>query len=97
MRLYPLALILLAGCTHTIVKVPEPVVRTVEVKVPVDDPACVRAAMKRIGPAPAYPDAPEKLRAAANIFERVQLILAGRAMRAAREDALTAALEVCGG
>lgn len=86
-----IAALALAGCAHT----PEPEIRTVEVKVPVDDPACAREAVARLGEAPAYPDTPEALRAAPNLFERVKLILAGRELRIAREAALKDALEVC--
>jgi hypothetical protein len=86
-----IAALALAGCAHT----PEPEIRTVEVKVPVDDPACAREAVARLGDAPAYPDTPEAIRAAPNLFERVKLILAGRELRIAREAALKDALEVC--
>ena len=86
-----LAALALAACAHT----GEPEVRTVEVMVPVDDPACARAAVERLGAAPAYPDTPEALRAAPNLFERVKLLLAGRELRMAREAAITDALEAC--
>ena len=86
-----IAALALAGCAHT----PEPEIRTVEVKVPVDDPACAREAVARLGEAPAYPDTPEALRAAPNLFERVKLILAGRELRIAREAALKDTLEAC--
>ena len=86
-----IAALALAGCAHT----PEPEIRTVEVKVPVDDPACAREAVARLGEAPAYPDTPEAIRAAPNLFERVKLLLAGRELRIAREAALKGALEAC--
>lgn len=86
-----IAALALAGCAHT----PEPEIRTVEVKVPVDDPACAREAVARLGAAPAYPDTPEAIRAAHNLFERVKLLLAGRELRIAREAALKDALEAC--
>lgn len=86
-----IAALALAGCAHT----PEPEIRTVEVKVPVDDPACAREAVARLGEAPAYPDTPEAIRAAPNLFERVKLLLAGRELRIAREAALKDALEAC--
>lgn len=86
-----IAALALAGCAHT----PEPEIRTVEVKVPVDDPACAREAVARLGAASAYPDTPEAIRAAPNLFERVKLILAGRELRIAREAALEDALEAC--
>lgn len=86
-----IAALALAGCAHT----PEPEIRTVEVKVPVDDPACAREAVARLGEAPAYPDTPEAIRAAPNLFERVKLLLAGRELRIAREAALADALTAC--
>jgi len=87
-----MAALLLAGCAG---QTPEPVIRTVEILTPVDDPACARSALAAIGPAPVYPDNPEAIRAASNIFERVQLILAARELRRAREAALEAALKAC--
>lgn len=90
-RMVAIAALALAGCAHT----PEPEIRTVEVKVPVDDPACAREAVARLGAAPAYPDTPEAIRAAPNLFERVKILLAGRELRIAREAALKDALEAC--
>lgn len=75
---------------------PEPVVRTVEVRVPYDDPRCVREALARLGAAPSYPDTDAALRSAETVFRGVQLLQAGRLLRIAREAALTAALEACG-
>lgn len=74
---------------------PEPIIRTVEVKVPVDDPACARAAVEELGTAFLYPDTDAALRAAADLFERVKLLMAGRELREAREAALTGALVEC--
>lgn len=74
---------------------PEPIIRTVEVRVPVDDPACARAAVERLGEAPAYPDTSAALTAAADLFERVKLLLAGRELRSAREVALGDAIKAC--
>lgn len=87
-------MILLAGCTTT-QHIPEPIIKIQEVKVPVDDPACAREAVARLGDAPAYPDTPEALRAAPNLFERVKLLLAGRELRIAREAAVADALKAC--
>jgi hypothetical protein len=92
-RLTLIAALALAGCSTP--APPEPIIRTVEVQVLVDDPACAREAVARLNPAPAYPDADEALRAAPNLFERVKLLLAGRLLRAAREAAITDALEAC--
>jgi len=85
----------LAGCATTQAPPPEPIVRMVEVKVPVDDPACPRAAVAELGTAPAYPDTDGALRMAADLFERVKLLLAGRELREAREAALIGALAEC--
>lgn len=85
----------LAGCSTTRVERPEPIIKTVEVRVPVDDPACVREAKAKLGPAPAYPDTDAALKAAPNLYERVKLVMAGRELRRAREAALAAALEGC--
>lgn len=74
---------------------PEPIIRTVEIKVPVDDPACAREAVARLGAAPAYPDTGEAIRSAADLFERVKLLLAARELRIAREAALADALKAC--
>lgn len=75
---------------------PEPQIRTVEVRVPYDDPACVRAALERLGPAPDYPDSDAALAAAQTVFQGVQLLRAGRVLRIAREAALSDALRACG-
>jgi len=83
--------IALAGCGHR----PLPEIRTVEVLVPVDDPACARAAVARLGDGPAYPDTPAAITSAADLFARVQLLLAARQLRIAREAALAAALKAC--
>lgn len=74
---------------------PEPIIRTVEIKVPVDDPKCAREAVERLGEAPAYPDTGEAIRSAADLFERVKLLLAARELRIAREVALANALKAC--
>jgi hypothetical protein len=50
-----------------------------------------------LGAAPAYPDTEAALAAARDIFGGVQLLLAGRALRQARERELEAALAVCTG
>jgi hypothetical protein len=62
------------------------------IEVPI--PMTVKCAEK-LGPAPAYPDTPEALRAAPNIFERTKLLLRGRALRDARAAELTAAIAGC--
>lgn len=89
-----IAAILLTGCGGRLPP-PEPIIRTVEIKVPVDDPACAREAVARLGGAPAYPDTGEAIRSAADLFERVKLLLAARELRIAREAALADALKAC--
>ena len=84
------ATLLLAACGGG--ERPEPQIRTVEVQVPVPVPC---DAAGRLGPAPAYPDTDEALRAAADIFAQTQLLLAGRALRIARLDGAEAALRTC--
>lgn len=89
------ACLALAACGTTRIERPEPIIRTVEVKVPVDDPACAREAVERLGAAPVYPDTGEAIRSAADLFERVKLLLAARELRIAREAALADALKAC--
>ena len=78
---------LLAGCNtprgEASVKI-----QIVKVPVPV---ACA----PDLGPEPTYPDTPEALEAAGNIFERVKLLLAGRIERQQRLAVLNAALKAC--
>lgn len=88
------AMLSLAACSTTQAPPPEPIIRVVEVKVPVDDPACARKLMSELG-AVAYPDTDEAIQAAANLFERVKLLLAGRELREAREAVTMGALAEC--
>lgn len=87
-------ILLLAACQTA--QAPEPVVRTVEVRVPVDDPRCVREALARLGTVE-YPDTDEALATADTVFRGVQLLQAGRILRIAREAALLGAMRACGG
>jgi len=64
--------------------------RTVDLPTPI-------ACRADVGPPPVYPDTDDTLRAAADLFERVKLLAAGRLMRMARERDLTAALGACSG
>lgn len=89
------ATLLLAGCGVGDVRPPEPQIKIVETKVPVDDPACVRAALAKLGPQPVYPDSPAAIQAAPDIEARTRLILAGRELRKQRSEALIAALQEC--
>lgn len=88
-----LVAILLTGCATRPLRQPEPIIRTVEVKVPVPQPC---PALQRIRPAPAYPDTAKAIQGAADIFERVKLLLAGRELRIAREASAEAAMGACG-
>ena len=69
-----------------------PVLRTVEVKVPL-----AVACDPKIGPAPSYPDSDEALTEAPDLFERVKLLLAGRELRKGREAELEAGIRGCSG
>lgn len=84
----------LAGCSTAHLPPPEPIIRTVEVQVPVDNPECPRKALAELGN-PAYPDTDDALRMAADLFERVKLLLAGRELREAREAVVIGALAEC--
>ncbi len=90
-----IAAVLLAGCAGGNRERPEPIIKTVAVKVPVDSPDCAREAIAELGGPLAYPDTKEALAAAENLFERVKLLLAARTLRIAREQALTDALAIC--
>lgn len=91
-KAFLLASSLLAGCA-TGNRVPlEPTVRTVEVRVPVVVPC---PALERLGPRPNYPDTNPALTAAIGIADKVRLLLAGRVLRMAREDAAEAAMQAC--
>lgn len=85
-----LACLILTACATR--PPPEPIVRTIEVAVPVATPCRVS-----VGPAPSYADADDALRAAGDIFEAMKLRIAGREQRQAREAILEAALEGCAG
>lgn len=86
-----LALALLAtGCAKP--PIPEPIVRTVEVLVPVPVPC-----RPDVGPEPVYADDPALLAAAPDVFEAMKLRIAGREQRRAREAVLVAALAGCAG
>ena len=84
----PLATI---GLALTACATSEPRIITKEVRVPVPV-ACAASP----GPDPAFSDTPEALRAAADLFEQVKLLLAGRAQRDARLAELKAAVAGCG-
>lgn len=78
----------LAACETT--PRPEPRVEIREVRIPVAVPCA-----KDPGPAAAFSDTTEALRAAGDIFAKVKLLLAGRDQRDARLAELGAAIEGC--
>lgn len=88
-----LVLLALAGLVTACATQPPTVatVRTVEVKVPVPTP-CIPAAL---GPAPAYPDTAETLRAAPDAADRYRLVAAGRLLRDQRLAELEPVVEGC--
>lgn len=86
------AILLLCGSLTACASTPEPKIITRTVNVPI--------AVKCAAPLtaePIYSDTPESLRAAPDIFSRVQLLLAGRDQRGARIAELTAAISGCVG
>src|SRR5579862_8828983 len=85
-----LALALLSGCASGPAQTPPVQVRTVEIPTP------VRCAPD-LGPEPDYPDTDAALRAAPDLFSRVQLLVAGRLLRIARDAEKSAALAQCAG
>jgi hypothetical protein len=91
-RVILLALLALCGCATTPPPVPEPIITTVEVKVPVTVPCVPDGYNKK---APAYVDSDPALKAAADAAERYQLLWGGRAQRIARERENEAALAGC--
>lgn len=82
----------LGGCKTTGDVEPQPVVKTVEVKVPVTVPC---KALEQLGVEPFYPDTNKALQQAADIFEQVRLLMAGRLMRIQRLDEYVTARADC--
>lgn len=85
----------LTGCTTPR---PEPIVRTIEVRVPVKVP--VRVPMKipcaaRVAPKPRYAD--QNAAGQPDVFAQVRALLTGIEQRAKREQELEAAIIACGG
>lgn len=77
-----------ASCATT--RAPEPTIVTQRVEIPVAVPCAADP-----GPDPAYADANPALQAAADLYDRVRLLLAGRDQRQARELELKAAVAGC--
>ena len=78
----------LAACASTPSVVPPVTVQPVSVPVPV---RCV----PDLGPEPDYPDTDAALAGAPDLFSQVRLLVAGRALRIARDAQKTAALAAC--
>lgn len=78
-----------AACTHT--APPEPVVRTVEIKVPVPV-TCVPASLAE---PTTYVDTDEALKSAAGPEDRFQLLAAGRIQRNARLSRVEPVIAAC--
>lgn len=81
------ASVALTACAHT----PEPVIRTVTVRVPVVT-SCIPATLDA---PPLYPDSTPALRAAAGPADRYQLLAAGRELRIYRLNELEALVAAC--
>ncbi len=79
----------LTACTSA-APPPEPQIQVKTVEVPV----AVKCAADP-GPDPAYADTPDAIRTAADVFERVKLLLAGRAQRDARIAEVKASAAGC--
>lgn len=86
------AAVLLAGCKTAQEPRPEPIIRTVTVKIPVAAP-CVPTTVDETPPV--YPDTDEALRAAVDPAERYLLMAAGRPLRIARLGVLEPAVAGC--
>jgi hypothetical protein len=82
----------LTGCATTPHDLPEPVVRTVEVKVATPVPCPALAAL---GDEPAYPDTEEAIKNAPSIGELARLYAIGRLMRSQRLSEYVAAKTGC--
>jgi hypothetical protein len=80
-------LIVLAACATK----PEPVIRTVEVKIPV----AVACVPKSLAKAPTYPDTAEALKASPGAADRYQLLAAGRLLRTQRLAEIEPVIEAC--
>ena len=92
MRRLILALALSATLTACATRPAEPILKTVEVKVP-----AAIACPDRRAPAPSYPDTADALAAAPDLFERVKLLLAGRELRDQRLKEDEGQVRACGG
>jgi hypothetical protein len=82
-----LPLLLLGACATT----REPEVRIVEVRVPV----AISCVPRALGPAPAYPDTDEAVRASPGPGDLLQLLAAGRLLRIQRSAEVEPVIESC--
>lgn len=80
-----------AACSTAKTAPPEPVVKIVEVKVPVSR-SCVP---KALGAPPSYVDSDAALRKAAGLEDRYQLLYAGRKQRVARAGEVEPVINGC--
>ncbi len=87
-RLALAALLLLTACAH---QPSEPVIRTIEVKVPV----AVSCVPNTFPGEPTFPDTDAALRSAPGAADRYQLIAAGRLLRIARLSELETVVKGC--
>lgn len=95
MKHYSLALglLMLSGCGgRAMLPPPEPVIKTVEVKVPTPVPC---AALAKLGPEPSYADTDAALAATPDIFEASRILLKGRLQRLQRLAEYGAAKTAC--
>lgn len=88
MKVAVLLLLFLAACASA---PREPAVKVVEVKVPVP----VTCVPKSLGPAPAYPDTDEAVRASAGPGDLLQLLAAGRLLRKQRSAEVEPVIAAC--
>lgn len=87
---------LLAACAKPGLPPPEPIIRTVEIMVPIDDPACARAALAEAEETvPDYPDTDGALANVQGIFQAIQLYKAGRGLRITYTETLLDSLREC--
>lgn len=87
-RLFWIPALALAACAA---RPADPILKTVEVKLPVPV-----ACPDRRAPQPNYPDTAEALAAAPDLFERVKLLLAGRELRDQRLKEDEGQVRACG-
>lgn len=92
-RLAIISLLVLASCAGRAgLTPPEPVVKTVEVKVAVPVPC---DALAKLGPEPDYADTDAAIRTAPDIFEQSRILAKGRLQRIKRGAEYIAARVAC--